>query len=139
MHEHTAKHIAQIRGASNRAFGLLFCAVSCAIAFHPLMTGGAVRQWALLVGLALLLLALVSPQVLAPANRLWMKIGEYLHAVVSPVALGIVFYFAVLPTGIILRLLGKDPLRLRMDSQVESYWIKREPPGPDSDSLNNQF
>ena len=68
-----------------------------------------------------------------------MKFGELLHRIVSPIALGIVFYLAVLPTGLLLRLFGKDPLRLKIDRGAASYWIKREPPGPTAESLNNQF
>jgi hypothetical protein len=68
-----------------------------------------------------------------------MKFGEMLHRIVSPLALGIVFYFTVLPTGLLLRLFSNDPLRLRFDPTAKSYWIKREPPGPAAESLKNQF
>jgi hypothetical protein len=62
-----------------------------------------------------------------------------LHSIVSPVALAILFYGVVMPTGLLMRLLGKDPLRLRLDSRAASYWIERTPPGPDAESLKNQF
>jgi hypothetical protein len=97
------------------------------------------RQWSLIAAGVFAGLALLIPAVLAPANRVWMKFGELLHHIVSPVALGVVFYVAVLPTGLILRLLGKDPLRLRFDPSATSYWIKRDPSGPAAESLNNQF
>ena len=139
MHEHSQKHIIEVKGSSDRAFGLVFSAVFAIIALYPLLGSGTIRSWSLIVAGIFLLLALVIPGVLAPANRLWMKFGELMHRIVSPVALGIVFYLTVLPTGLILRLFGKDPLRLRLDSQADSYWIKREPPGPAAESLNNQF
>ena len=139
MHEHTQKHVAEIKGSSDRAFGLVFSTVFAISSLYPLLGGGSIRIWYLIVAGIFLLLALFFPSVLAPANRLWMKFGELLHRIVSPVALGIVFYAAVLPTGLILRLFGKDPLRLRLDPNAESYWIKREPPGPVAESLNNQF
>jgi hypothetical protein len=139
MHEHTQKHVAEIKGSSDRAFGLVFAVVFAIIACYPLLASGAIRLWSLIVSGVFLLLALVVPAVLAPANRLWMKFGELLHSIVSPIALGIVFYVTVLPTGLLLRLFGKDPLRLRLDPNAESYWIKREPPGPEAESLNNQF
>jgi len=44
-----------------------------------------------------------------------------------------------MPTGLIMRLFGKDPLRLRFDAEAKSYWIQREPPGPEPDSMRNQF
>lgn len=139
MHEHTQRYVAEIKGSSDRAFGLVFSIVFALIAFYPMLAGSTIRLWSLIVAGIFLLLAMVVPGVLAPANRLWMKFGELLHRIVSPVALGIVFFVAVLPTGILLRLLGKDPLRLRMDPTAESYWIMREPPGPAAESLNNQF
>jgi hypothetical protein len=139
MHEYTPRHAVPIKGSTNRAFGLVFSVVFVLIALYPLLGSGTIRSWSLIVAGIFLLLALVIPGVLAPANRLWMKFGELMHRIVSPVALGIVFYLTVLPTGLILRLFGKDPLRLRLDSQADSYWIKREPPGPAAESLNNQF
>jgi hypothetical protein len=139
MHEHTQKHVAEVKGSTDRAFGLVFSTVFALIAFYPLLAGGAIRLWSLVVAGIFLLLALVIPSVLAPANRLWMKFGELLHRIVSPVALGIVFYLAVLPTGLLLRLFGKDSLRLKIDRGAASYWIKREPPGPAAKSLINQF
>jgi hypothetical protein len=44
-----------------------------------------------------------------------------------------------MPTGLLMRLFGKDVLRLKFDSQAETYWIPREPPGPPPDSLKQQF
>ena len=139
MHEHSSKHSAENKGSSDRSFGVIFSIVFLIIACYPLLASGTIQIWSLVFAGIFLLLALIIPCVLAPANRLWMRFGELLHRIVSPIALGIVFYFAVLPTGILLRLFGKDSLRLRMDPAAESYWINREPPGPDADSFNNQF
>ena len=139
MHEYSQKHIIEVKGSSDRAFGLVFSAVFAIISLYPLLGSGTIRIWSLIVAGIFLLLAFITPVVLAPANRLWTKFGELLHRIVSPLALGIVFYFTVLPTGLLLRLFSKDPLRLRLDPAAESYWIKREPPGPAAESLKNQF
>jgi hypothetical protein len=58
---------------------------------------------------------------------------------VSPVAMGLVFVTTVVPIGLVMRALGKDPLRLRRDSDAASYWIPRDPPGPAPDTMKNQF
>ncbi len=86
-----------------------------------------------------LVLTLSVPKVLGPANRMWTKFGLLLHNIVSPLALGILFYLVVTPTGLLMRIFGKDPLRLRLDTAADSYWITRSPPGPDAESLKNQF
>jgi hypothetical protein len=139
MHEHTPKYISEKKGSSDRAFGLVFAFVFTIIACYPMLSGGAIRLWSLIVASTFLVLSLLIPSVLSRANRLWMKFGELLHRIVSPLALGIVFYVAILPTGLLMRMFGKDPLRLRFQPTAKSYWIKREPTGPTPESFNNQF
>jgi hypothetical protein len=99
------------------------------------------ERWPLWAGLAVvaLALALAAPKLLAPANRVWTKFGLLLHAVVSPLMLGVIFYLCIAPIGFLMRLSGKDPLRLRYEPQADSYWIKRVPPGPPPESFKNQF
>lgn len=125
--------------SSNRVFGGIFALFFSIVACQPLVSGGDVRAWALLVAGAFAGVAAIFPDVLAPLNRMWMKLGNWMHGIVSPIALGVVFFLAIFPIGLLMRLLGKDPLRLCFDPDAESYWIKRDPPGPDRDSLNNQF
>ncbi len=139
MHEHAPRHTTQIQGSSDRSFGFVFTAVFLIIAFYPLLGGQVIRLWAAIVAGAFLVLALFIPKALGPANKLWTKFGLLLHNIVSPIALGILFFFVVTPTGLLMRLMGKDPLRLRFDAAADSYWIKRSPPGPDAESLKNQF
>lgn len=139
MHEHTPRHTSQIQSSSDRSFGFVFAAVFLIVALFPLLHAAGIRIWAVAVSGVFLLLASFLPHVLAPANRLWTKFGLLLHNIVSPVALGILFFLVVTPTGLLMRLFGKDPLRLRFDPAADSYWIKRDPPGPAADSLNNQF
>jgi hypothetical protein len=63
-------------------------------------------------GALLGLMGLVVPHWLRPLERVWMKIG-------------IVFALVFTPAGLVLRLLGKDPLELRFDKQRPSYWRRR--------------
>jgi hypothetical protein len=72
-------------------------------------------------------------------NRVWLRLGLVLYKVVSPIAMGLVFVTTVVPIGLVMRALGKDPLRLRRDSHAASYWIQRDPPGPAPDTMKNQF
>ncbi len=128
-----------VKGASDRAFGLVFAAVFAAIGLWPLAGGGAPRWWALAVAAAFAALAFAAPKLLRPANRLWQQLGRGINRVVGPVVTGLVFYAAVVPTGVIMRLLGKDPLRLKLDPDAASYWIERTPPGPAPDTMPHQF
>ena len=76
---------------------------------------------------------------LALLNQWWTKFGALLHQIVSPIALGILFFLVITPIALLMRILGKDSLRMRLDPEAKTYWIKRDPPGPDADSLKNQF
>ena len=59
--------------------------------------------------------------------------------VVSPIALAIVYYLAVVPTGLIKRWFGKDSMGLRFDSSASTYWIDRNPKARPDESMTNQF
>jgi len=124
---------------SNRSFGMLFAAVFAIAGAVSLWRGGALYPW--LFGLSALTLAvtLVVPEALAPFNRLWMRFGELLHRLVSPVMVGAIFYGVIMPFALVMRLAKRDALRLKFDPAAKSYWIAREPPGPDAESFNNQF
>jgi hypothetical protein len=128
-----------VEGSSDRNFGLVFAAVFLLVALGPLRHGHTPRWWALAVAGVFALLALVRPKLLSRLNRLWMRLGILLGKVVSPVALGILFYGVLTPLAAVIRLSGKDPLRLKLDPATSSYWIVRKPPGPPPDSMTNQF
>lgn len=124
---------------SDRSFGIVFCVVFAVIGLYPLLGGGDVRLWSLGLAAAFLLVALVRPGLLAPLNRWWLKFGLLLGRIVSPLAMGLVFFLVMTPTGLIMRLLGKDLLRLRLEPAAESYWIERRPPGPAPETMTHQF
>ncbi len=138
MHE-SIDRIEEIEAASNRSVGVVFTIVLGLVAAFGAWHGAA--SWPIWAGVASVLAAvtLLVPGILAPLNRLWMRVGMLLSRVMTPLVMAILFYGTVLPTGLIMRLLGKDPLRLKWEHNTASYWIPRPQPGPDSDSLKNQF
>jgi hypothetical protein len=62
-----------------------------------------------------------------------------LVGVLRPLALLLVFVLLVTPLAFLMRVIGKDPLRLRSDPKIATYWVDRKPPGPAPDSLKNQY
>ncbi len=137
-HEKFARDEA-VKGSSDRGFGFVFAVVFVVIALWPLTAGGGVRIWSLILAAVILGLALIRPALLHPFNRAWTWFGLMLHKVTNPVIMGLIFYLAVTPTALVFRLLGKDPLRRRLDPDASSYWIDREPPGPDPETMKYQF
>ena len=118
---------------------MVFIAVFLLLGLWPLRRGGPVRWWSVAIGLALVAIVLVRPAVLHPLNLAWAQLSLLLSRVMNPVVVGLVFFVAVTPLALILRLLGKDPLRLRFDPAASSYWLRRQPPGPAPESMSNQF
>jgi Saxitoxin biosynthesis operon protein SxtJ len=134
---HARNEVAQC--SSDRGFGYVFAGFSAFLAALSLYNGGTHWPYWLAAGVLFALVAFLHPGLLAPLNRLWAKLGLILFAVVSPVTLAIVYYGCITPIGWLMRLTGKDPLRLRFEPAAKSYWVSRQPPGPAPDSLMNQF
>jgi hypothetical protein len=116
---------------SNRSFGWTFTGVFALGAFF--------YPWVLALAALTALVTLIRAQWLAPLNRAWMKFGELLHHVVSPVVLGLMFYGIFTPVGVVMRLAGRDAMKRRFEPQAPSYWVKRDPPGPPDDSFRDMF
>jgi Saxitoxin biosynthesis operon protein SxtJ len=105
----------------------------------PLLDGIPVRNWALGLGIAFFALAIFRPGTLTRLNRAWMRFGLLLNRIVSPLAVGVVYYLGLVPTALLMRIFGKQPLSLRFDSDAKSYWIPRKPAGPDPKTMLDQF
>lgn len=129
----------EVDGSSDRSFGLLFAGLFSLIAVLPLFHKEPVRWWAVGMAAAFALVALTAPAILSAPNRLWKQVGLLLGAVASPIATGILLFGAFTPIAVVMRLAGKDPLRLKLDPKAKTYWIERKPPGPPPDSMTNQF
>jgi hypothetical protein len=129
----------EVSGSSDRSFGLVVGGILVLMSLEPILRGGATRPWPLGVGAALIAVAAARPALLAPLNRLWTRLGLLLQYMTSPVVLGLLFYLTVTPIGLLMRLLGKTPLRLGLEPDARSYWIDRRPPGPAPATMRNQF
>ena len=128
-----------VQGSSDRAFGLVFTGVFVVVGLWPLMSARPIRTWALCASAAFLLASVLRPAVLSPLNRLWLRLGLLLQRITNPIVLGLLFFGTVLPIGLLMRLAGKNPLRLGFDRDAQSYWIERQPPGPAPDTMPRQF
>jgi hypothetical protein len=128
---------AKIKGSSNRSFGLTFAAFFMLATFFPLFTAKPIRWHFLPAVLGFLFLALVVPQSLGFLNRIWTKFGLLLHSVTNPVIMGLIFFIAFAPLGLLLRVFGKDSLKKRWDLSAKTYWVKRQTLQPYD--MKNQF
>ena len=127
------------RPPSERSFGIVFAVFFLIVTVWPLVSHRPARLWAAGVAVLFLVAAFVRPSLLRPLNRIWTALGLLIGRVVEPVVTAVLFYAVFTPFGILMRVAGKDPLRLRTGEQVSSYWIERQPPGPPPESMANQF
>jgi hypothetical protein len=125
----------------DRAFGCTVGGILMVIGAAKVVISGAVTPVPSLllgIGAVLLMLGIVAPRRLSVLNRLWLRIGSVLAAVVNPIVLMLLFLLVVTPMALVMRLLGKRPLRLAPDPGAASYWIKREPQNGSS-TMRQQF
>src|SRR6516225_5475358 len=107
---------------SDRTFGLVMAAALGVLGLFNGWHHGRLWPWLLPVAALFLVAAWLKPALLNPLNRLWMKLGLLLHRVVNPIVMGLLFYGTIFPTGLVMRLRGRDLLRLRRDPAAETYW-----------------
>ena len=124
---------------SNRTFGIVIGLIIMFFGISPLFHGEHARLWLLGPGAVLVLVGALKPSLLAPLNLVWFWIGKLLGMVVAPIVMMVIFFVTITPIGFLMRWSGKDSLRLRRQSDVDTYWIKREGPRSTRDTLKNQF
>jgi len=123
---------------SDRRFGLTMAGVCVVVGVAGLWRGRPLNPTVWAMALLFSAAALVRPQVLAPLNRAWARLGALLNRVVSPVVLGVVFFGLMTPYAVVLRLRGRDVLRRRLEPALDSYWIVRQD-SPSPDGFRRQF
>lgn len=133
--------------SSNKHFGILFSIVFAVVGLFPFVDGmdlgsyieagvTSLHHWSLITALVFLGLAYFAPNSLTVPNRLWFELGITLSKIFTPAIMAIVFCIAVIPTGLIIRLAGKDLINIKLQKRDSSYWIKRDLP---LGSMKNQF
>ena len=103
---------------SERNFALWFAALCLLI--------GRFRMGWLIAAAILAGLGFFAPVVLRPFNRAWFRFGLLLARFLNPIVMAILYCAAIIPIGVLGKLVGRDPLRLKIDRAAASYWIHRK-------------
>ena len=125
--------------SSNRSFGIVMAIAFALLALINFSRAGHAWPWTGLLAVLFFVIACLFPAALRPLNWVWFQFGLLLHKVVNPIVMALLFFGTVLPTGLIMRALGKDPMRLKWQPDANSYWIERRPRGPAPESMKDQF
>ena len=124
---------------SPRNFGFTFSLILSLIAIYFVYINKLIYLYLFAPAIILLLFfSIFSPNALNSFNYGWYKIGIFIGKIVSPIVLGIIFFIFITPVAMVTRLLGRDELRLKKNNH-STYWIKREPKGPEPDSFKRQY
>jgi Saxitoxin biosynthesis operon protein SxtJ len=128
-----------LNGPSERTFGVVMATFFALLGLFPLIHHRSIRGWALGLSGLFLVTAVAFPSILKPLNLIWAKLGLLLSRISNPVVTGLMFYLFFTPAALVLKAMGKDPLRMKFDANAKTYWIMRVPPGPEPESMRRQF
>ena len=96
--------------------------------------------WILIAGsLTALAMTLFRQDILKEFYKRWMKVAHGIGAIVTNVILSVIYYCIFGVVGIVLRIMGKDIMNQKLNTQVKSYWLARENPTFDKSHYKRQF
>lgn len=130
-----------VRPPSERSFGITFTVVFALLAAWLFLRKG-LPIWgslSLICSVLFLVAAFVNPVLLTALNRAWFRLGLMLHKIVNPIVMGLLFFLVFTPTGIVMRLIGKDLLGLKRTPIRSSYWIRRDAETDPLANMRNQY
>ncbi len=117
-------NLINIKRKDNITFGILFFILFLIIGLYPLKSEGLIRIWSVVLSLVFLTITIIRPNLFTFINKLWMQFGILLGKIISPIVMGLVFFFVVTPIGILVRIFKKDVMGLKRGANT--YWINRE-------------
>jgi hypothetical protein len=120
---------------SNKSFGIVFFLFFLIISIYPLLSNGSINYLFLILSLIFLVLTVLNSKILSPFNKVWFKLGIFLSKIISPLVMGIIFFFVVSPIAILMKILKKDLINLKLNNS-KSYWIIRN---NENNSMKKQF
>ena len=130
------KQIITYQKGSERGFALVFVIVFLLIALFPLINNSSINIWSILVSQCFLIIGIFKPDLLRVPNLIWINLGLFLGSIVSPIILGVIYIFVIIPTGLITKIFRKDPLNQNLNINQKSFWIMRK---DKLQSFKNQF
>ena len=113
-----------IKNKNNITFGILFFILFLVIGLYPLKSDGVIKIWSIFLSLVFLIITFIKPNLFTFLNKLWIKFGILLGKIISPIIMGLVFFFVVTPVGILVKIFKKDVMGLKREKT--SYWINRK-------------
>jgi hypothetical protein len=113
--------------------------VCAAVAVFAIWEGRRSSLWWAIAASVFCMVALLAAPVLGPLNRAWRWLSLQLFKIFNPIIMGVVFFAVLTPIAIMMRCVGRDPLRLRFEPAKPSYWLDRTSSSERQTSMTDQF
>jgi ABC-type uncharacterized transport system permease subunit len=123
----------------NRSFGLIMAAGLGLLAVIRYALAGRLVWWLILPAMIFGAIAVAAPSWLGPVRAAWMKFSGFVGFINSRILLTLVFAAVVVPMAIILRLIGKQPIRSDPQEPATSYWHRRDARDFEPARMERQF
>jgi len=117
---------------SNKKFGIFFSLIFLILYLYLS------NYFFLTTSVIFLFLSFFYSSFLQPLNKLWFKLGILLGNIISPIVLGFIFFLLITPISVIGKIFKRDHLKINLDKNIKTYWIRRDNSFAKED-FNNQF
>ena len=129
----------KIKPSSDRVFGIIIGFILMLIGWWGYSVDAKYTAIVVFISFFFFLSAWLRPSLLKYFNLYWTRFGLLLHTFINPLLMFCIYIIAIVPTGLILRMFGKDVLSLKINKNAKSYWIKCDPLDPEIISMRDQF
>lgn len=118
----------EVKGPSNKNFGFTVGGIFGAIALIKITFFSFSVLAGIFFAIAAVLItgAAVKPDLLTPLNKAWMGLAKILFHIVNPVIMFLLFCVAFIPAGMIMKVIGYDPMKRKFDKDAKTYWVEKE-------------
>ena len=124
------KSLNSTKNSELRKFGLLVGSIFAVIGLFPVIKGRSLNFYLIIIGAVFIILAVLTPNLLSPVHKGWMKIGRVLGRINTFLILSIIFFLFVTPIGFAYKIFGSGSKKFAHRLSKKSYWIKRNPANP---------
>jgi|TARA_B110000438_G_C15465691_1_gene500899 hypothetical protein len=107
---------------SDRKFGLVFATIFILFTIVGWFAFGLFLKWAVICSGTFLIMSLVIPGILMPLNRLWAMLTRRIHIIINFILLASFFYLLILPFALVMKIIGRDPMRRNDLPRSSTYW-----------------
>ena len=130
----------QIKLPSNKKFGIFFSFIFFCLAIYLYVNANTLWAYIFVVlAIVLILISIFFEVLLLPLNRGWLNLGLTLGKIANPLILGTVYFGLFTSIAFLMRIFGRDELKLKKTSSI-SYWSKKKNEYlSDNNSFENQF